>query len=72
MKPKGKLPKAISSGVMNLGGIPLKVYVLDNGDRVIDADDAKRFFKLLETGEAEITKGDAESFAKFIHGMETP
>lgn len=63
-------PKSIAQGVINLGGFKLRTHVLDNGQRVIEADDMERFFKLLETGEINISEADATEFAKFMHGIE--
>lgn len=64
-----KLPKSVAEGVINLGGVSLKTYVLDNGNRVIDVDDAERFFELLGTGELTISEGDALEFARFVHNQ---
>ena len=41
------LPTAISSDVLKIGTVELVVHVLDNGERVIDADSAARFFECL-------------------------
>jgi UDP-N-acetyl-D-mannosaminuronate dehydrogenase len=60
------LPKSVASNIIHIAGLPLRCYVLDNGMRVIDADDAERFFKMLETGEAEITAEQADELARFI------
>jgi hypothetical protein len=38
------LPYATHEGVLKLGSIELKCYQLSNGQRVIDAADAERFF----------------------------
>lgn len=38
------VPKAISESVMLIGGHEIRVYQLDNGMRVLDAEDIERFF----------------------------
>ena len=46
------LPFATHRGVLHIGEVTLRVYQLNDGMRVIDADDAARFFGLLgEEGE---------------------
>lgn len=59
-----KLPEAISESVLNIGGCQLRVYVLDNGQRIINADDLENFFC-----NGEIIEGDSgvTELAKFIH-----
>jgi hypothetical protein len=38
------LPFVVSRGVLELGGIVLRVYQLDTGQRIIDADDMNNLF----------------------------
>lgn len=42
-----QIPRAISEEVVNLLGIDVRVYVLDNGKRIMDADDIERLFGLM-------------------------
>jgi hypothetical protein len=42
-----KIPRAISSSILKIGDLELKVYVLEDGSRVIDAEDLEIFFKYL-------------------------
>jgi hypothetical protein len=39
----GDLPYATHSGMLDLGGIMLRVYQLNTGDRVIDGEDVEKF-----------------------------
>ena len=41
------LPFVTHSGVLDLGGIKLKVYQLSNGNRIIDADDLHKLFGII-------------------------
>lgn len=56
------LPKATHTAEMSVMGIRLRVHVLDDGRRVIDAEDAHRFFAAMEdpnapgAGEGEIAR----------------
>ena len=45
------LPKAISESVVTIGHLSIRVYVLENGQRVVNAEDAERFFEALEAGD---------------------
>jgi hypothetical protein len=65
------IPKSIAQGVFNLGGMKLRTHVLDNGQRVIDANDMEKFFELMMNGEVAITEADAMEFARFMHGADT-
>ena len=42
-----KLPKVVSQEMLNLQGMELMVCVLDDGQRVIDAESLEVFFKNL-------------------------
>lgn len=43
----GRILRATHTGVWNFMGAALRVYRLEDGRTVIDADDAERFFALL-------------------------
>lgn len=59
------IPKAISSSEIDLGGFIMHVYVLDNGQRVIDADDVEAFFNRPDIS---ITEEQAGELAKALKG----
>lgn len=50
MEPLTELPQAIAQSEMQIGGIAMRVYNLDDGRRIIDADDVHAFFQALEAG----------------------
>jgi hypothetical protein len=43
--PRGTLPFATHEAVLEIDGHKLRVYQLDNGQRMIDADDAAAYFE---------------------------
>lgn len=45
------LPKALSESVLRIGAKSIKVFQLDNGERVMDRDDVESFF--YDGGEQE-------------------
>jgi hypothetical protein len=44
-----KLPQAIREDKLILFGVELRVYILDDGRRVIDADDTHRLFAKMKS-----------------------
>jgi hypothetical protein len=56
------IPKAIGEAILNIAGIELKVFVLDNGQRVIEAESLNRFYSAMEQG-AEMTEQDVKELA---------
>jgi hypothetical protein len=48
-----ELPKAVWQGSFNVWGIELKCYVLDTGQRIIDAESMDRFIEALTSGDHE-------------------
>lgn len=59
------LPVAIWSGTVRLFGIDLRCSVLDDGRRVILAEDAERLFAALESGKPP-TRANNEALAAFM------
>jgi len=39
-----KIPEAVWSGTFNVMGVDVKCYVLDDGRRIIDSNDAAKLF----------------------------
>ena len=62
-----KLPKAVTSGELEVAGITLKYQILTDGQRIIEK---KGFDKLLNylAGGGTITVEDAEEIDKFVRG----
>lgn len=63
-----QLPHAIAENVMMIGSIRLRVYVLNDGRRVINADDAEAFFAALGDG-VKLDPDEAEAFARMVRGL---
>jgi hypothetical protein len=59
-----KIPRAISSSEIKLGDFIMHVHVLDNGQRVIDAEDMEAFFNQSQ----ELTSEQATELAKALRG----
>lgn len=62
------LPNAIWEGVLNIGGATLKVFVLDDGRRIIDAESFHIFWQMLSNPEIKFTEDDARKVASFTKG----
>ncbi len=60
-----KLPEVASESVLEIGRHKLRVYVLDDGRRIINAEDLEDFFF-----NGSVVEGDAgiKELAEFIHG----
>ncbi len=61
-----KTPKAIWQGSFTILGVKLRCYVLDDGRRVINADDIAKLFGEDHLGTDQ--KGDLDAFAKWQRG----
>ena len=62
-----KLPKTVKEGVLNIGNIQIKAFVLDNQQRVIDEQSMENIIEWLKNP----TEKESEEFVKvlgeFIH-----
>lgn len=66
------LPKAISEATFRVFGVDIKCYVLENGQRVVDADSVEAFFAVI-TDTEDSTKVDdpgMEQVVRFLSGKE--
>ena len=63
-----QLPTAISESVLSVGGIDLRVAVLDDGNRVIVKDDMDKLFEAWAKGEATPTDEERLTLADFCQG----
>ena len=61
-----KIPKAVSESELNIGGVVLKVVVLDDGRRLIASESMAKFFAALQSGEIMITEKDAAKIGEFV------
>ncbi len=68
--PIKKLPKAVASSELTILGVKLKCFVLDNGERVFDAESFAQFWAAMENSEIELTEEDGIRLAKFVRNQE--
>ena len=61
-------PQAISTSVLMVAGHNLKVYVLEDGRRLIDAEDMERLVADLEGGRVRLTPADAKMVRDWLRG----
>ena len=59
--------KAIREDVLKVGGLELRVAILEDGQRVIETKSLELFFENL--GDSMITDDDTKEIAKFIRGQ---
>ena len=64
-----ELPKALYSDTLRILGVDLVVYVLDNGQRVVDMDSVHQLFEAMGNTDAPLTEDDAVALAKVIRGV---
>lgn len=64
-------PVAIWSGEMQMSGVTLHVHVLDDGRRIIEAQDLAAVFEAWGSG-AEVDEAEAEAFARWQRGGDLP
>jgi hypothetical protein len=63
------LPTAVWEGTLTILGVTLRVSVLDNGQRVIHADDIHALFEAMGDGTADDTRmDDVRRLADFMRG----
>lgn len=62
------IPTAIRTGKLELSGVTLRVHVLDDGRRVINADDMNALFLAWEQGSVP-SEDEAQALARFIHEL---
>lgn len=64
-------PFAVESDTLSIAGVPLRVFTLDDGRRIVDADDVAALFEALASG-AEITEREAATLAFWVDGGRHP
>lgn len=65
------LPTVRSSGEFRLFGVTLHCHVLDDGQRIIEADDVERLFDAMaECEPVSCVEEDLRAFAKWMRGLE--
>jgi hypothetical protein len=67
------LPHAIASSTFTIWGVKLRCHVLDNGQRVIDARDARRFFEEMQgRGNPDNDDAEVQALTDWLVGKTTP
>lgn len=61
-----EIPNVISESSITIGGIDIKCFILEDGQRVLDAPSMDRFVAALESG--KFAEAEAETLAKWIKG----
>ena len=59
------MPTAVSEGSFSVGGVTLRTYMLSDGRRIINADDAAELFS---DGLAAASEDELRAFAAFVQG----
>lgn len=62
------LPTAMIEGELTICGVTLRTYVLDDGRRILNADDVHRLFASWADG-TEMTEAEAMAFARVVRGQ---
>ena len=65
-----RLPEAVSESRLAVGGMVIRAYILEDGSRIIDADDVEAFLEALEAGSVTLTQAETDAFGAFMHGDE--
>lgn len=63
-----EIPRSIGQGEFTIFGVTLHCHVLDNGQRIIEAQDIERLFQAM-AGPIEKSEDDLERFARWMRGM---
>lgn len=65
--PHDRTPVAVAEATFRLFGVDLRCYVLDNGQRIINADDVAKLFAVRDA-DAAADSGDLADFAAWQKG----
>ena len=61
-------PVSVWQGELNLLGVTLHVHVLDNGQRIIEAEDMRAFMEAMASG-GEVDQNEVTAFARWLRGI---
>ena len=62
------IPKSVWQGSFPLFGVELKCHVLDNGERVLEADSVVAFFKGMNSPDTTIDEAESKRFSEWLYG----
>ena len=63
-----KLLNSVWKGTFTIGGIVLRCHVLEDGQRIIEAEDVEKLFEAMGNKNFKINDGDMKAFAKWQKG----
>lgn len=63
------LPQSVASATLRVGPVDLVVHVLEDGQRVVEANSMEAFFEWL-SGTDDFTQADADRVARFVKGQQ--
>ncbi len=66
----GTLPRAVWEGTFTLYGVPVRCAVLDNGQRVLHAEDVAALFAAMGQEDREYPIGDVAAFSRWQKGLD--
>ena len=62
------IPKSVWQGTIRLFGVDLQCHVLDDGQRVIEADSMVAFFKGMNSPDTTIDEAESKRFSEWLYG----
>ena len=62
-----KLPEGAKKGVLNIGNLKIKVYILDDGQRMVDEESLKSSKEWLKNGSVTDAENLKKIFDEFMH-----
>ena len=63
-----EIPKAVWSGTFSVGGIEMQCHVLDNGQRLIDAESMERF--VSAAGSVSVDTDGVAALSRWLRGQD--
>lgn len=67
-----KIPKAVWEGDIDIMGIKLKCFVLDDGRRIIDANSMAEFIAAMADPSQQMAPDDIIEMVKFLRSDDIP
>ena len=64
------MPQSVWSGTFTLLGVEMHCHVLDNGERIIEAESFEKFIEAMATSETKIDEAEAVKFFRWQRGID--
>lgn len=71
LQPDEDLPRAAHEGSITLAGVAIRTYVLEDGRRIMNADDMTALHRVLKGG-AQVKPDEAAAYAEFVSRSAKP